>query len=161
MTAALLFGLIAHGSGQKATMHDELLQKLVGNWHITRQFSNRKAENTAKVEWVLDGHWLKIQMKDVAKPSKYEAQVFITRMESDKSFSIHWLDTFGGTLPESLGTGHRKGESIEFVWKDSDGELKNTFTWHENEKTWSSKIEQTDKDGKWNGFCTDTYIRAH
>ena len=37
-------------------MHDELLDKMVGSWHITRQFPARKAENKAKIEWVLNGH---------------------------------------------------------------------------------------------------------
>jgi len=141
-------------------MDDELLNKMVGNWHITRQFTKRKTENTAKVEWVLAGHWLRIDMKDVEKPSKYEAHVYITRMVSDGSYSIHWLDTYGGALPESLGVGHRDGDSIVFSFKDQDGELKNTFAWHSDSKTWTSEIEQTGTDGKWTVFCTDTYFRA-
>lgn len=141
-------------------MHDELLDKMVGTWHITRQFPTRQAENTASIEWVLDGHWLRVHMKDVGRPSKYEAEVFITQMQSDKSYSIHWLDTFGGTLPESLGVGHRSGDSIVFLWKDADGELRNTFTWHGADNTWTSRIEQTGADGKWTVFCTDTYVPA-
>lgn len=141
------------------TSQDELLANMIGKWHITRHFPNRSAENTATVEWVLDGHWLRIDMEDTVKPSKYAAHVYITRMESDGSYSIHWLDTFGGTLPESLGVGHRHGDSIEFLWKDTDGELKNTFSWNAKEHSWTSKIEQTDRTGKWSVFCTDTYVR--
>ena len=96
-------------------------------------------------------------MKDVKRPSKYEAHVSITRMESGQSYSIHRLATFGGTLPVSPGTGHRSGDPIAFVWKDADGELRKTFSWHSDTKTWTIKIEQTGKGGKWTEFCTDTY----
>jgi len=146
--------------GQGAAMQDELLGKLVGSWHITRQFPHRRAENTAKVEWVLDGHWLRIDMKDLVRPSKYEAHVYITKMVSDGSYSIHWLDTYGGTVPEILGVGHRDGDSIVFTFTEGDGGLKNTFTWHPEHKSWTSMIEQTGKDGKWSEFCTDTYKPA-
>ena len=140
-------------------MHDELLDKMVGHWHITRRFATRVAENTVTAEWVLDGHWLRICMKDVAEPSKYEAHVYITRIEADGSYSIHWHDTYGGTMPEVLGTGDRRGDSIVFSFKDADSELKNTFTWHPDSNTWTSLIEQTGEDGKWTEFCTDTYVR--
>lgn len=139
-------------------MHDELLDKLVGKWHIERHFPNRKAENTANIRWVLDGHWLLIDMKGGKKPA-YEAHVYITRMESDGSYPIHWLDNFGGTVPEMKGLGHRDGESIVFDFTDEDSKLRNTFTWHPDLRAWTSQIDQTDKDGKWSPFCTDTYTK--
>jgi hypothetical protein len=143
-----------------AIMRDDLLDKMVGDWHIMRQFPTRTAENTAKIEWVLGGRWLRIDMKDVSTPAKYEAHVYITRMELDNSYSIHWHDTFGGSLPEVLGTGHRSGDAIVFSWKDADGELRNTFTWNLDEDTWTSRIEQTGNDGEWVVFCTDTFTRT-
>ncbi|MBS1705850.1 MAG: hypothetical protein JST40_08245 [Armatimonadetes bacterium] len=141
-------------------MNSSLLNELVGEWRIFRQFPNRTAENTATIDWVLDHHWLRIAMKDVAVPSRYEAHVYITRMVSDGTYSIHWLDTFGGTLPESLGTGIEADDSIVFSWRDEDGELRNTFAFDRNSGTWTSTIEQTGPDGSWSLFCTDTYHRV-
>jgi len=141
-------------------MPDELLDKMVGTWRIIRQFPTRTAENTAKIEWVLADRWLRIEMTDAATPAKYGAHVYITRMESDDSYVIHWYDTFGGSLPEILGTGVRSGVAIVFSWKDAESELRNTFTWSPDEDTWTSRIEQTGKGGEWTVFCTDTYTRA-
>ena len=160
MTVACVLSLLTLCGVQKAKMQDELLNLMVGKWHITREFPKRKAENTATIEWVLNDHWLRIDMKDIEKPSQYEAHVYITQMVSDKSYAIHWHDSFGGTLPEVLGTGHRVGDSIVFSFKDPDGELRNTFAWHGDRHEWTSKIEQTDKAGKWTVFCTDTYRKV-
>jgi hypothetical protein len=157
---AILASLLAIAMNEQTLKDDPLLSHFIGKWHITRVFAKRHAENTANVEWVLDGHWLRISMKDTAKPSKYEAHVYITYVVAEKKYSVHWLDTFGGTLPESLGLGIRDGNSIVCSWKDSDGELRNTFTWYPDNHTWTSKIEQTGKDGKWTTYCTDTYRRA-
>jgi len=144
---------------QDSAVKDELLDKMVGKWHITREFSNRKAENDATVEWVVDHHYLRITMKDVAVPSKYEAHVYITFEKASKRYVIHWMDVFAGSLPEQMGYGEKVGDSIVFTWKDEDGTLRNTFTWHTDSGTWTSKIDQTDKEGKWKVFCTDTYRR--
>ncbi len=141
--ASLLMPLLASASSQ-ITMQDDLLNHLVGDWRITRQFPHRKAENMAKIRWTLQGHWLLIEMKDVSKPAKYEAHVYITKMQSNGTYSIHWLDNYGGTVPEMLGIGTREGNSIKFSFKDSDSELLNTFTWHPETHAWTSKIDQTD-----------------
>lgn len=152
---------LAMAQQQALTKDDDLLKHLVGKWRITREFPKRPAaQNDCEVTYELDGHWLKIAMKDVERPAKYEAHVYITRMVDTKQYSIHWLDSFGGTLPESLGTGTRKGDAIEFLWKDQDGDLRNTFTWHPKDKTWTSLIDQKGKEGKWTVFCTDTYRPA-
>ncbi len=140
-------------------MQDDLLAKMVGNWRILRLFPNRTAENAARIEWVLNGHWLRIEMEDLAVPASYAAHVYITRMDSDQSYSIHWLDTFGGTLPEVLGVGHQTDNSIVFTWKEADSELRNTYSWHADTGSWTSRIEQTNRDGNWTVFCTDTYTR--
>ncbi|MBI1852145.1 MAG: DUF1579 family protein [Planctomycetes bacterium] len=145
---------------QDNAVHDDLLDKMVGKWHITREFSNRKAENDATVEWVIDHHYLRISMKGGEKPNLYEAHVYITFEAAAKRYVVHWMDLFAGSLPETLGYGEKVGESIVFTWKDAGGTLKNTFAWHAESQTWTSKIEQTDKDGKWSTFCTDTYRRV-
>jgi hypothetical protein len=142
-------------------VHDELLNEMVGNWRIVRRFPNRTAENVAKIEWVLAGRWLRIEMTDVATPAQYGAHVYITRMESDGTYPIYWHDTFGGSLPEVPGAGVRNGNSIVFSWKEDDSELRNTFAWNPDESTWTSRIEHSGADGVWQEFCTDTYTRTN
>ncbi|MBS1724730.1 MAG: DUF1579 family protein [Armatimonadetes bacterium] len=140
-------------------LQDPLLEKLVGKWHIHRAFSNRTAENVATVEWVVDHRYLRIIMRDPNKPPKYEAHVYITFEKEAKRYAIHWMDVFAGSLPETMGYGHQAGDSIVFEWKDGEGTLRNTFTWLSSSKSWTSKIEQTNKEGEWTTFCTDTYTR--
>ena len=138
-------------------LQDPLLDNFVGNWHIDRQFPNRTAENEAVVEWVIEHRYLRIVMKDLNRPSRYEAHVYITFEQEAERYAIHWMDVFAGTMPESLGYGEKQGDSIVFTWQDADGTLKNTFTWNPGAGTWTSKIEQTDPSGAWTTFCTDTY----
>lgn len=138
---------------------DSLLAKFVGDWHIARSFPSRTAENTARVDWVLDGHWLRITMKDVADPPGYEAHVYITRDRTTREYTCHWLDTFGGSVPDVLGRGQRDGDQICFTFVEEGGELRNTFAWHADNETWTSTIEQTDGAGRWTLFCIDTYSR--
>ncbi len=155
--AGLSWVVAAMGAFERPQVQDDLLEKLVGKWHITREFPKRKAENEATAEWVLDHHYLRIMMKDLSKPAQYEAHVYITYEAAAKRYGIHWLDVFAGSIPEMMGYGERKGDSIVFTWKDADGTLRNTFTWHPESKSWISKIEQTDANGKWSTFCTDIY----
>jgi len=41
---------------------------------------------------VLDGSWVRLHMADVAKPSRYEADVFFGYDPKAHDFIVHWLD---------------------------------------------------------------------
>lgn len=148
------------GSQSKTGREDPLLEKLIGKWTITRKFPNRTVTNTAECAWVLQHQYVKIHMKDTAQPSQYEAEIFIGYDEEKKRYVAHWIDVFGGGFSATLGFGTKKGNQIEFEFKYPDGELKNTFTWHEDSNTWTSEIIQQDEKGTWVPFCTDTYRRT-
>jgi len=148
------------GDSMPPPIEDDLLEKLTGKWNINRRFANRAAENVAVGEWVLEHHYLRITMTDVIEPPKYAAHIYITYEAESKRYVIHWMDAFAGSMPEALGYGTRSGDTLVFVWKDADGVLQNTFTWHPESDTWISLIEQTDSDGNWATFCTDTYTHA-
>src|SRR6185295_8116733 len=102
--------------GPNRQFKDELLENLVGDWKLTRQFKTRKAENTAKVEWVLNHQFLRIHMKDVAPQSQYEAIVFVGYDNASDRYLAHWIDVFGARFSETLGYGKRDGNSIKFVF---------------------------------------------
>ena len=142
---------------QHPPVQDALLDKLVGKWEITRVHKNETEINVATCEWVLDHHFMRISMRDPKDKNGYQANVYITLNSVIKKYEIYWLDTFAGSLPGSIGYGHKKGDSIVFEWKDSDGTLRNTFEWKEDAKTWTSTIDQTDENGKWTNFAIDTY----
>jgi len=144
----------------ETAIQDDLLDKLIGKWHIDRKFANRDMENDAVVTWELAHHYLRIAMDDVARPSMYAAHVYIGFERPMSRYVIHWMDVTSGSGPDFLGYGTRQADSITFEWKDGDGTLMNTFTWHSQDDSWTSKIEQTKPDGTWETFCVDTYRRA-
>jgi hypothetical protein len=140
-------------------LQDDLLDNLVGNWRIVRDFPKRKSENDAKCEWLFNHQFLRIHMRDINEPPNYEAMVFIGFNAKVDRYVGHWIDVFGGEFSETLGLGKRNGNSIEFLFKYPDGQLTNVFTYRPEADSWISQIDQQDDDRNWGPFCTDTYTR--
>lgn len=145
--------------GPHRIFKDELLENLVGEWKLARKIRGRSAENTVKVEWVLNHQFLRIHMKDVATPPNYEAMVFVGYDNMSERYVVHWIDVFGGRASETLGYGKRDGNSIKFVFEYPDGPFHNTFTWNPADKTWTFLGEQKNKEGKWATFAEDKLRR--
>ena len=137
-------------------LQDELLDKFVGSWHIVREFKNRKVDNRATVSWVLDHQFLRIDMIDVNEPPQYEAHVYIGFDATKSLYVCHWIDVFGGEY-SSRGFGERESDSIRISFDD---DLINTFAYHPDNDSWTSKIDQRDKTGNFVPFCFDTYMRV-
>ena len=158
-----MISLLALTSLQQGTIvKDDLLNHLAGKWHLTRVAGKKTTKITKSMatgEWVLQHHYMRISMKEIAKRLGYDAQVYITYEAPNKRFAIYWLDIFAGTWPGSIGYGERTGDSIVFTWKDTDGIIRNAFAWDAKKDIWTSTIDQTDKTGKWSNFCVDTYRR--
>ncbi len=145
--------------GRHRTFNDDLLENMVGEWKITRRIRGQSLENTATVEWVLNHQFMKVHLKDVQKPSQYEAMVFIGYDNMSERYVVHWIDVFGGRSSETLGYGTRNGNSIKFVFEYPDGPFHNTFTWNPETKTWKFVLEQKTQAGKWTTFAEDALRR--
>src|SRR5438874_12504970 len=102
--------------GSKGVFHDDLIDKLAGDWKLTRKIRGRQVENTVKAEWVLKHQFLQLHMKDVADPPAYEAIVLIGYSYTDKRYVAHWCDTYGGKF-SAVGYGKRSGDSIAFEFQ--------------------------------------------
>jgi len=142
--------------GRNRIFRDELLDKLVGSWKVTRKIRGQTVENSLRAEWVLNHQFLLVHMKDVANPPAYEAMVFIGYDNTSERYVVHWLDNFGGRFSETLGYGQRSGNSIKFVFEYPDGPFHNTFTWNEKTRGWNFLAQSKDKTGKWVVFAEDT-----
>lgn len=145
--------------GRHRTFNDELLENLVGEWKLTRKIRGQAVENTVTVDWVLNHQFLRVHMRDVQKPSQYEAMVFIGYDNMSERYVVHWIDVFGGRYSETLGYGVRNGNSIKFVFEYPDGPFHNTFTWTPESKTWKFLGEQKTQAGKWTTFAEDSLRR--
>ena len=145
--------------GPGRIFNDDLLNNLAGDWKLKREIQGRTVENTVRVEWVLNHQFLRIHMQDVKKPATYEAMVFVGYDNTSERYVVHWIDVFGGRFSETLGYGKRSGNSIKFVFEYPDGPFHNTFTWSPETKSWSFRMEQKNKTGKWVVFARDTLTK--
>src|SRR5436190_15501114 len=71
----LFFALLMFASAaaaQDRTFHDPFIDRLAGDWTLTRQIRGKELENTVHAEWVLNHQFLRVHMKDSAQPPAYE-----------------------------------------------------------------------------------------
>ncbi len=132
LTAAFAFALLFLSASLHAQRHvpleDPFLDNLVGKWKIERKIDGTLVANTMEAQWVLQHRFLKLHMKDVSNPPKYEALVLIGYDPLAERYVAHWTDTYGGGY-SALGYGKRDGNSIEFKFDYPDGPFYNTFNW--------------------------------
>ncbi|HEY1375283.1 MAG TPA: DUF1579 family protein [Gemmataceae bacterium] len=144
--------------GPKRIFRDDFIDKLAGDWTLTRKIRGREVRNTLKAEWVLNHQFLRLHMKDTADPPAYEAIVLIGYDHAGKRYVAHWCDTYGGKF-SAVGSGKRSGDAIEFEFQYPDGPFYNTFTWDAQAKGWTFRMESRGKDGKRVLFAEDTLRR--
>lgn len=145
--------------GRNRLFRDEFLDNLTGDWELSRKIRGQTVKNSAQVEWVLNHQFIRVHMKDVVRPPRYEAMIFVGYDNTSERYVVHWIDVFGGRFSETIGYGQRSGNSIKFVFEYPDGPFHNTFTWNPETKTWVFLGEQKDAAGKWKVFAEDSLRR--
>lgn len=148
--------VFAQTDGPDARFDDDLISKLEGTWDLTRTIRGTVVRNTVSANWVLNHQFLSVHMKDVNEPSEYEAIVLIGYVHATRKYVAHWTDTYGGAY-SAVGTGERKGNSIEFRFEYPDGPFFNTFTWASDTKQWTFRGESLDASGQRKLFLLDTF----
>jgi hypothetical protein len=66
--AALAQEQTAPLDGPQRVFHDELLDKLAGNWKLTGKFMGQAADHTVAVKWTLNHQFLRIHEKSLTQP---------------------------------------------------------------------------------------------
>jgi len=140
---------------QDRTFNDPFIDRLAGDWTLTRQIRVKEVENSVHAEWVLNHQFLQVHMTDSAQPSAYEALIYIGYQQAEQRYVVHWLDVYGGK-GSAMGYGKRAGESIEVAFQYDDGPFFNTLTWDTLGQGWTFKMESVNKDGKRQLFAIDT-----
>lgn len=144
--------------GPKQIFRDSLIERLVGDWNLTRSIRGEQLQNVVHAEWILNHQFLQVHMKDVLVPPSYEALVLIGYEHGNRRYVAHWCDTFGGRF-SAIGYGTRVGDSIEFKFAYPDGPFYNTFSWSSETKSWTFRMEAVDKAGKRVLFGEDKLTR--
>jgi hypothetical protein len=148
-----------NAQGPKGAVDDPFLDNLVGHWDIERTIRGRVIHNSLDTEWVLQHRFVRLHMKDVADPPKYEAIVLIGFDPAAGRYVAHWTDNFGAQY-SAIGYGKRSGDTVEFVFQYPDGPFYNTFTWNPASGTWKMLLENGGSDGKRSFFAEDTVRRV-
>jgi hypothetical protein len=138
---------------------DDLVSRLEGRWELTRTMRGQESKSAGEADWVLDHQFLRVRMKDLATPSRYEAHVYIGWSNTSQRYDIHWMDVWGGHY-STRGVGTRTGDTIEFRFSDPDGAFFNTFAYDRAKDAWSMTLENSDRSGKRSLFASERWERA-
>ncbi len=156
--AALAAGAEEAAGGPGTVFKDDFIEKLAGDWGISRSHDGGITLHSLHAEWVLGHQFLRLTMRHMADRPEYEAIVMIGFDPAEKNYIAVWCDSFGGKFA-AIGTGRRSGNSIEFTFQYPDGPFYNTFTWDPESRGWTFRGEAVGKDGKRVLFAEDTVRR--
>jgi len=137
------------------SFHDDLLDRLVGQWEITAIAHGRPPDKgILTAEWVLNHQFLKIYQKGTANipgmNTPFEGMYFIGYDHANKHYLAHLVCVWGGDDPtEGLIYGSRTGNKIKLVYKTvHDQGIVQRFTWEPETKSWHivSRIAKAGKE---------------
>ncbi len=153
--------LFAQDSPRGKGLNDPLLDKLVGDWNVTRTFGNgQTATNAVHGEWVLQHQFVELHYRDTATPPAYEAIVLIGYDNIGRRYLGHWADNFGGAYSGDGFAPRDKGSNaLDFKFDSHHGQIENRFAFDPQSEAWTSTIRQTEQ-GEWKLFCRDEFTHS-
>jgi hypothetical protein len=164
LLVALLIGQPLSIAQTTVEWHDDLVDRMAGNWIIEGPVMGHPAHHEVQAEWVLNHQFLRIHEKTSADAPagehKYEATWFLGYDPVSERYVLHLLDVFGARFSETLGFGTRDGDAIRFIFEYRDGPFHTTFRWSKDKDSWQWLMEQKNKEGKWSNFADLKLIHA-
>jgi hypothetical protein len=74
---ALLLPAALRAQPRPPPARDPLLDKLAGRWRLARSIRGTEVEDSVQADWVLNEQFLRLHMRDVVEPPRYEAIVML------------------------------------------------------------------------------------
>jgi uncharacterized protein DUF1579 len=148
---ALATGLSAQTSPTAGM--EALLERLVGQWHMTGSVRGRPVTYTLQATRVLQGRFVELHMEDVNRPPAYEARVFIGVDSAGGRYIVHWLDRFGAAFSIPHATGEARRDTLMFTFPYPAGAFRDTFVYRPSTDTWHFRLEAADSTGGWRPFA--------
>jgi hypothetical protein len=140
-------------SAQQTTFQDSLLDHMMGKWILQGTIAGKETTHDIATEWVLGHQYVQLheisREKNATGEAMYEALVFIGWDQPLSQYDCLWLDVTGGggLSAQAIGHAERKGDSIAFLFKGSDGNIfHTTFVYEKGTDTWQWLM-----DGEENG----------
>jgi hypothetical protein len=129
----------APAAAQQPTLHDDLLDRLVGRWTLSGTIAGRQTTHDVDAEWALNHQYLKIhevsrERDDDGRP-QYEANAFIGWHESRRRYVCFWLDGYGGGFA-GTGFAERQSNQLPFTFGDEKGAFHTTFLFDPVTDSW-------------------------
>ncbi len=138
-------------AGPESAFQDDLLDRLAGKWTLTGNMMGRELLQECSGEWVLHHKFLRLDCRETKDPPllgvRYESIMYIGCSSVTQRYVVNLVDVFGAG--DTLGIGHRTGNSIVFTWDSSEGAFENTFVWNAESSSWTSSLRQRDGSGAW------------
>ncbi len=149
-----IFGVFAASAIAQTSASDDLwLSRMVGHWVLEGRIAGQETIHDVDGEWVLNRLYVRLhevsREKDARGQPVYEAIIYVTRDATQGEYAVLWLDNTASGAFAAEGTGHAKpkGESLPFVFKDSQGTISfiNTFAYDPTGRTWSWSMDNVEK----------------
>jgi len=125
---------------------DSLLEHLVGTWVLEGDIAGQQVTHDVTAEWVLGHEYVRLhevsRERTATGSPAYEAIVYIYSDAKTRAYAVMWLDNTGMAPFEPVGHAVAAGDSIPFVFGDSDADrIHNTFAYDRGTDTWRWRID--------------------
>ena len=145
-----------------------LLERLAGSWILRGTLAGKMTTHDVTGSWILDGIYLELHERSRETDSRgkpqYEAVVLLGIDAAAGEYQCLWLDSTGGggLIPTTFGRARRAGESIPFLFRESDGTVSfsNRFSYDPATQAWTWQLDNVRKDGTYVPFGRVTLTRS-
>lgn len=136
----------------EAPFRNALLDNLVGTWVLTGTIAGQDVVHDVAAGWVLGHQYLRIdevsrETDGLGRPA-YQATVFIGWDKPSGRYVCLWLDSTGGggLANDVFGYAEPGSDTIPFVFGDDEDRILNTFTYRDDDDTWTWAIDNQKGD---------------
>jgi hypothetical protein len=137
-----------------AAAPDPFLAQLAGDWDLSGAVRGKPVHYHGTGRWVLQGAWLRLSLRELARPPGYEANVYIGYDAGARDYIAHWLDRFGAAGARVVAIGQRDGQTLVLQFPYPEGAFRDTFRLAGDGNSGSLLLESQEKDGTWSTFAS-------
>ncbi len=106
---------------------DPTLARLVGHWEAPGRVMGRPVTYRAKGSAVLQGSFIRIELRDLTVPARYEAIILVGKSERGDAYVAHWLDVLGVDSSSVIGSGTYDDNELTLQFEQAENTIVNTF----------------------------------
>ncbi len=144
---------------QQPPFKNDLLDNLVGLWRFQAAPGSPPVRGGADAVWELGHLWLRLHQQEVDGP---ESVTYIGFDNYDRRLVAIRVDSISGARgAETNGYGLQDGNNIVFTFDYSTTQVRQTYTWDPQSKTWQFLVEtKARRATTWNAISLLTLRRV-